>query len=73
VKGLKDPNTAERMIPVLERYEKEPPIDIPADLFWRSDPPAQWGGVKEKNFDSLATSIEQGFSETFFSSSSSVK
>ena len=66
VRDLKDPNTAERMIPVLERYEKEPPIDIPADLVWRSDPPAQWG-VKEKNFDSLATSIEQGFSETIFS------
>lgn len=66
IMDLKDPNTAERMIPILERYESEEPISIPPDLVWRAERPAQWGDL-EKNFDCLATSIEQGFSETIFS------
>lgn len=66
VMDLRDAHTAEKIIPILDRYESEPPILIPNDLEWRADLPAQWGGT-EKNCRNLAMSIEQDFSGTIVS------
>ena len=65
VEDLKDPKTAESIIPVIEKWEREPPLDIPVGLNWMSLPPAQWA-AKEKNFKNLATSIAQLFENSIF-------
>ena len=40
---LKDPHTAERFIPVAERYEREGPLDHSGGEDWRASWPAQRG------------------------------
>ena len=62
---LRDPHTAERIIPVLERYEKEGPLDLSGGEGWRAILPAQWGEIP-KNSGNLAMSIEQDFSKSIF-------
>jgi hypothetical protein len=63
---LRDPRTAEDAIPVLEKYEREPPLDLETCREWRASLPAQWG-ENQKNSEILARSIEQDFSKSIFS------
>lgn len=63
---LRDPHTAEDAIPVLEKYGKEPPLDLDKCGEWRTSLPAQWG-ENQKNSEILAMSIEQDFSKSIFS------
>ena len=54
-----------KIIPVLERYEREGPLDLSRGEGWRASLPAQWGEI-QKNSGDLAMSIEQDFSKSIF-------
>ncbi len=60
-----DGDILNNIVTVLERYASEPPIEVPSDLDWRADPPAQWG-AEIKNCKDLAMSIAQCLSEKIF-------
>ncbi len=62
---IRDPGVSDRIAEVLDRYDREGPVTIPAGLAWRTDPTAQWGD-RAKNDGDLAMSIAQYYSEIIF-------
>lgn len=54
-----------RILEVLDRYEKSPPIELPKGPFETSLPPCEWGR-QEKICKDLAMSISQFFSDVMY-------